>query len=164
VAPHDESDLTHVDDAGRPRMVDVGDKPTTGRTAVAEGFLRMQPETLERLRTHRTPKGDPLVVAQIAGIQGAKRTSDLIPLCHPLPLSHVSVEVEVDETLPGVHVRATTRVEATTGVEMEALTAVTVALLTAYDMLKATDRTMVIEGVRLLKKTGGTRGDYEADA
>jgi len=145
-------------------MVDVGTKPVSERTAMAEGYLRVAGETLERLRQNVTPKGDPLVVAQIAGIQGAKRTSDLIPLCHPLSLTHIEVAVTIDAERPGIRVVATTRVSATTGVEMEALVAVGVALLTAYDMLKAVDRTMVIEGVRLLEKTGGTRGDWKAGA
>jgi cyclic pyranopterin monophosphate synthase len=158
------SGLTHVDADGRPHMVDVGPKPVTERTAVAEGYLRIAADTLERLRSNTTPKGDPLIVAQIAGIQGAKRTSDLIPLCHPLALTHIEVDVSIDADRPGLRVVATTRVSATTGVEMEALVAVNVALLTAYDMLKAVDRTMVIEGVRLLSKTGGTRGDWKAGA
>jgi cyclic pyranopterin monophosphate synthase len=156
--------LTHIDRDGRPRMVDVGDKPTTERIAVAEGFIRMAPETLELIEGSRTPKGDPLVVARIAGIQGAKRTADLIPLCHPLALSHVAVEVEIDRGRPGVRVQATTRVSARTGVEMEALTAVATALLTVYDMLKAADRGMTIEGVRLLRKRGGRSGAWRADA
>jgi cyclic pyranopterin phosphate synthase len=159
-----QAGLTHFDDAGQPRMVDVGSKEVTSRIATAEGYLRVSPGTLAHLQAQTTPKGDPLVVAQIAGIQAAKRTSDLIPLCHPLPLSHVEVVVSVDSGCPGIHVEATTRVAATTGVEMEALTAVCVALLTAYDMLKAIDRTMVIEDVRLLRKTGGASGDWQAGA
>jgi cyclic pyranopterin phosphate synthase len=136
-------------------MVDVGDKAVTAREAVAEGRLVMAQATFEALLEHRTPKGDPLIVAQIAGIQAAKRTSDLIPLCHPLALSRVDVQLEPDASLPGVHAVATARVEARTGVEMEALVAVTVALLTAYDMLKALDRGMHVEGVRVVRKTGG---------
>jgi cyclic pyranopterin monophosphate synthase len=156
--------LTHIDRDGRPRMVDVGEKRTTERTAVAEGYIRMAAETLTLIEGSRAPKGDPLVVARIAGIQGAKRTADLIPLCHPLPLTHIEVDVEVDRGRPGVRVQATARVSARTGVEMEALTAVATALLTVYDMLKAADRGMTIEGVRLLEKSGGRSGNWRADA
>jgi cyclic pyranopterin monophosphate synthase len=153
------SSLTHQDEAGRPRMVDVGGKVESRRAAVAEGVIRMAPAALEALRDGRTPKGDPLLVAQIAGIQAAKRTSDLIPLCHPLPLTSVDVELAPDAELPGVRAIARARVTGRTGVEMEALTAVSVALLTVYDMLKAIDPGMKIDGVRLLEKTGG-RSDY----
>jgi cyclic pyranopterin phosphate synthase len=139
-------------------MVDVSDKAVTSRVAEAEGALIMARATLDALRENRTPKGDPLVVAQIAGTMAAKRTSDLIPLCHPLQLSQVDVHLEPDETLPGVRVTATTRVEAKTGVEMEALVAVSVALLTLYDMLKAIDRGMTIEGIRVTRKSGGKTG------
>ncbi len=156
--------LSHQDEAGRPRMVDVGAKPETEREALAEGFLRMAPATLAALRAGRLPKGDPLLVAQLAGIQGAKRTSELVPLCHPLQLTSVDVSVEPDDGVPGVRVRATARVTARTGVEMEALTAVTVALLTAYDMLKGIDRGMEIRGVRLLRKAGGRTGTWVAEA
>jgi cyclic pyranopterin phosphate synthase len=155
--------LTHQDEAGRPRMVDVGPKAETRRTAVAEGSLRMAAETLRALNENRVPKGDPLVVAQIAGIQAAKRTSELIPLCHPLPLTAVDVQVETDESLPGIRARASAEVHGRTGVEMEALTAVAIALLTAYDMLKALDRSMVIDQVRLLRKEGGRSGTWHAD-
>jgi cyclic pyranopterin phosphate synthase len=155
--------LTHQDPTGRPRMVDVGEKPETRRTAVAEGVVRMQPGTLRALEDGRTSKGDPLAVAQIAGIQGAKRTADLIPLCHPLPLTSVDLELAPDPELPGVRAVATARVTGRTGVEMEALTAVSVALLTVYDMLKAVDRRMHIEGIRLLEKSGGRSGDWSAD-
>ncbi|MFW5946907.1 MAG: cyclic pyranopterin monophosphate synthase MoaC [Gemmatimonadota bacterium] len=147
--------LTHQDETGRARMVDVGAKPETHRTAVAEGFVRMAQATFRALEDGRTPKGDPLLVAQIAGIQGAKRTADLVPLCHPLPLTSVDVELAPDPELPGVRAVARARVTGRTGVEMEALTAVSVALLTVYDMLKALDRDMRIEGIRLLEKTGG---------
>jgi cyclic pyranopterin monophosphate synthase len=147
--------LTHQDETGRPRMVDVGDKAVTAREAAAEGMLLMAQQTFDALQGNRTPKGDPLVVAQIAGIQAAKRTSDLIPLCHPLALSRVDVALEPDASLPGIRAVATARVEARTGVEMEALVAVSVALLTAYDMLKALDKSMRIEGVRVVRKTGG---------
>lgn len=142
-------------------MVDVGGKDVTHREAVASGVLVMAPETLKALEAGRTPKGDPLVVAQIAGIQAAKRTSDLIPLCHPLPLTSVDVVVDVDGSLPGIRVEATARVDAQTGVEMEALTAASVALLAAYDMLKALDRDMRIRDVRLIRKTGGRSGTVE---
>jgi cyclic pyranopterin phosphate synthase len=147
--------LTHQDESGRPRMVDVGDKAVTAREAVAEGTLVMAQATFDALLAHRTPKGDPLIVAQIAGIQAAKRTADLIPLCHPLALSQVDVRLEPDASLPGIRVEATARVDGQTGVEMEALVAVSVALLTAYDMLKALDRGMRLEGVRVVRKTGG---------
>jgi cyclic pyranopterin monophosphate synthase len=155
--------LTHQDETGRPRMVDVGEKAESERVAVAAGRLRMSPATLLALREGRTPKGDPLQVAQIAGIQAAKRTADLIPLCHPLALTQVDVTFELDDALPGVQARAVTRVRARTGVEMEALTAVSVALLTVYDMLKAVDRGMRMEEVRVLRKEGGRSGSWEAE-
>ncbi len=158
----DSPKLTHLDESGRPTMVDVSAKAPTARTAIAEGALRMAPETLEALRAGRTAKGDPLIVARIAGIQAAKRTSDLIPLCHPLPLTSVDVALETDDALPGIRATAAVRVVAATGVEMEALTAVSVALLTAYDMLKAIDRGMRIEGIRLLRKEGGRSGTWTA--
>jgi cyclic pyranopterin phosphate synthase len=159
----DAPKLTHLDEAGTPRMVDVGEKEATLRKATAEGRLIMQPATLAALLQGRGPKGDPLTIAQIAGIQAAKKTADLIPLCHPLPLSGVDVQLVPDQSIPGIKVVATTRVVARTGVEMEALTAVTVALLTAYDMLKAIDREMRIEGVRLLRKSGGRSSDWDID-
>jgi len=152
--------LTHLDAEGRPRMVDVSAKDTTARTAVAEGRIVMAPETLARIREGQTPKGDPLQVAQIAGIMAGKRTADLIPLCHQLPGASVEVELTLDDTLPGVAARATARIAGQTGVEMEALTAVSVALLTVYDMVKAVDRGMRIEGVRLLRKDGGQSGSW----
>lgn len=154
--------LTHVSQ-GRPTMVDVGDKEPTDRVAVAEGSLVMEAETLAAIVAAETPKGDPLTTAVVAGIQAAKRTSDLIPLCHPLPIAKVDVELEPDEALPGLRARATVRVTGRTGVEMEALTAVTMALLTAYDMLKAMDRTMRLEGVRVVRKAGGRSGDWVAE-
>jgi cyclic pyranopterin monophosphate synthase len=157
------AELTHQAEDGRARMVDVGTKPDTERVAVAEGTLRMAAATYTALLEGRTKKGDPLIVSQIAGIQAAKRTSDLIPLCHPLPLTQVDVVVEPDESLPGVRARATARVRGKTGVEMEALTAVSVALLTAYDMLKAIDRDMSIEDVRVLSKEGGRSGSWSRD-
>lgn len=158
----DEPRFTHLDDAGRPRMVDVGGKPATRRIAVAEGRIRTSAETAAAIVDGRTPKGSVLLVAQLAGITGAKRTAELIPLCHPLPISSVEVELAVDPALPGVRARATVRVEGPTGVEMEALTAVSCALLTVYDMCKARDRGMAIEGVRLLRKEGGRSGAWEA--
>ena len=145
-------------------MVDVGAKGESHRVAVAEGVLRMAPATLEAVRAHRLPKGDPLLVAQIAGIQAAKRTAELIPLCHPVPLTAVQLDLELDPGLPGLRARATAEVVGRTGVEMEALTAVSVALLTAYDMLKAIDREMRIDGVRLLEKRGGRSGTWRADS
>jgi cyclic pyranopterin monophosphate synthase len=155
--------LTHQDASGRARMVDVGAKAETERAAVATGMLRMERATLRALRAGQTPKGDPLAVAQIAGVLAAKQTSQLIPLCHGLPLTQADVELEIDESIPGVRAAATARVVARTGVEMEALTAVSVALLTVYDMLKAVDRGMQIEGIRLLRKEGGRSGVWTAD-
>lgn len=144
-------------------MVDVGEKAETERVAEAVGTLIAAAETIEVLERGDAPKGDPLIVAQIAGIQAAKRTSELIPLCHQLPLTRVNVWLEIDPELPGIRVRSEARVVARTGVEMEALTAVAVALLTLYDMLKAIDRTMRIEDVRLTRKSGGRSGDWVAD-
>lgn len=155
-----EFGLTHQTAEGRVRMVDVGAKPETERVAVAEGVLRMDGDTFAALRAGRTPKGDPLLVAQLAGVQAAKRTADLIPLCHPLALTQVDVEVAAEESIPGVRARATVRVRGRTGVEMEALTAVTIALLTAYDMLKSMDRSMSIESIRVAGKAGGRSGDW----
>lgn len=143
-------------------MVDVTRKPPSAREAVAEGRLLLSTLALTALREGGGPKGDPLVVAQIAGIQAAKRTAELVPLCHPLPLSGVDVVVEPSDEPPSVRATATVRVAGRTGVEMEALTAVSVALLTVYDMLKAVDRGMRIEGIRLLRKSGGVRGDWTA--
>jgi len=154
--------LTHMH-RGRPRMVEVGDKDVTAREAVAEGVLVTSAAALDAVRQSTGPKGDPLTVASIAGIQAAKRTAELIPLCHPLPLTGIDVVVEPDDELPGLRARATVRVSGRTGVEMEALTAVTMALLTAYDMLKAVDRTMRIESVRLVRKAGGRSGEWGAD-
>ena len=152
--------LSHVDEGGRARMVDVGGKPETERTAVAEGAVRMSPAAYEQVATHAVAKGDVLTVAEVAGVMAAKRTGELIPLCHPLGLDVATVEVRLVPELPGVKVTATAKVTGRTGVEMEALTAVSVACLTVYDMVKAIDREMVIEGVRLISKTGGTRGDW----
>jgi cyclic pyranopterin monophosphate synthase len=153
------AELTHVDDAGRIRMVDVGTKPVTRRRAVASGFVRMSERAVEALRARRTPKGDPLETCRLAGIMGAKATSTLIPLCHPLQLSHVDVRAALEDR--GVRIEAEATVDARTGVEMEALTAVTVAALTVYDMCKAIDREMVIEEVRLDRKSGGRSGDFD---
>lgn len=156
------SDLTHVDGAGKARMVDVSDKPDSDRTAVARGLVRMKVETLTMIRDNAIKKGDVLSIAEIAGVMGAKRTADLIPLCHPLSLSRVIVELALDEELSAVVVRATVRTTGRTGVEMEALTAVSVACLTIYDMAKAVDRGMHITDIALLEKRGGTHGDYLA--
>ena len=145
--------LTHVDERGRARMVDVGDKPASERTAVAEGTITMSREAYDTIARQEVAKGDVLTVAEVAGVMGAKRTGELIPLCHPLGLDVVQVEAGLDDTLPGVRVRATAKVTARTGVEMKALTAVSVALLTVYDMVKAIDRGMVIGDVRLVSKT-----------
>jgi cyclic pyranopterin monophosphate synthase len=152
--------LTHLDERGRARMVDVGAKPETERTAVAEGAVRMSPEAFEQVAAQAVAKGDVLAVAEVAGTMGAKRAGELIPLCHPLGLDVVQVEARLEPELPGVRVTALAKATGRTGVEMEALTAVAVACLTVYDMVKAVDRGMVIEEVRLLSKTGGTRGDW----
>lgn len=147
--------LTHVDPQGGARMVDVGDKAVTARTAVAEGVVIMSPEAFALVRDNAIGKGDVLTVAKVAGIAGAKKTAELIPLCHPLPLDHVELEVTPDPALPGVRVIARTRVEARTGVEMEALTAVATACLTVFDMVKAADPAMVIGEMRVVEKKGG---------
>lgn len=152
--------LSHVDGQGRARMVDVSGKAVTARTASAEGAVRMSRAAYELVAADGVAKGDVLAVAELAGTMGAKRTGELIPLCHPLGLDSVQVEARLDAELPGVRLVATASVTGRTGVEMEALTAVAVACLTVYDMVKAVDREMVIEGVRLLSKTGGTRGDW----
>jgi cyclic pyranopterin monophosphate synthase len=158
-----EERLTHLDAEGRARMVDVTEKDVTHRRAVAEGRITMAAETLERIVAGDTPKGDVLRTAELAGVMGGKKTSDLIPLCHALPGASVRVFLEVDATLPGVRARAEARVTDRTGVEMEALTAVSVALLTIYDMAKAVDRGMRIEGIRLLEKEGGRSGSWKAE-
>lgn len=154
------NDLTHFDASGHVHMVDVGEKAVSHRVAIAEGWILMQPETLERIREGRHAKGDVLGVARVAGIMGAKKTGDLIPLCHPVGLSRVALELEPGDG--AVHAQATCEVHARTGVEMEALTAVSTALLTVYDMCKAVDRGMRIEGVRLLEKHGGRSGTWRA--
>jgi cyclic pyranopterin phosphate synthase len=156
-------ELTHLDSQGRARMVDVGDKPVTAREAVAEGFITLAAATVRAITSGTVPKGEVLGTARIAGIMAAKRCGELIPLCHPLPVESVEVElilpkVSDAETSPQrLHIRATTKIHAKTGVEMEALTAVSVAALTVYDMCKAIDKTMVISDVRLVSKTGGTK-------
>jgi cyclic pyranopterin phosphate synthase len=155
--------LSHVDEAGRARMVDVGDKAVTVRTAVAEGAIRMSPDAYRLVAERGVTKGDALAVSEVAGTLAAKRTADLIPLCHPVGLDHVEVTATLDESLPGVRIRAAAKAVGRTGVEMEALTAVSVALLTIYDMVKAADRGMEIEKVRLLAKTGGTKGDWRRE-
>ncbi len=155
-------ELTHFDARGQAHMVDVGEKSETQRVAVATGRVSMQPDTLRRIVEGRAAKGDVLGIARIAAIQGAKRTSDLIPLCHPLPLTHVSVEFVIDEAASAVDCVARAETHGRTGVEMEALTAVSVALLTIYDMCKAVDRGMRFDGVRLLEKKGGKSGHWRA--
>jgi cyclic pyranopterin phosphate synthase len=154
--------LTHFDAGGNAHMVDVSDKAVTSRLAVAEGHVRMTAETLALIVENRAAKGDVLAVARLAGIMGAKRTADLIPLCHPLPVTKVALDLVPDAALPGVRVTATVRTTGQTGVEMEALTAVSVACLTVYDMLKAAEKGMEIGGVRLLHKEGGKSGTWDA--
>ena len=156
--------LSHVDEAGRARMVSVAEKPITLRTAVAEGAIRMSADAFRQVVEGAVAKGDVLTVSQVAGMLAAKRTAELIPLCHPLNLDQVAVEATPDAALPGVRVRAVAKAQGRTGVEMEALAAVSVALLTVYDMVKAVDRGMEIEQVRLLEKTGGTHGDWRREA
>ncbi|RMC33689.1 cyclic pyranopterin monophosphate synthase MoaC [Paracoccus alkanivorans] len=153
--------LTHFDKSGQAHMVDVSQKAETAREAVAEGCVVMSPETL-MLAEGGAKKGDVMGVARLAGIMGAKRTSDLIPLCHPLPISKVTLDLRPDPELPGIRVTATVRTTGRTGVEMEALTAVSTACLTIYDMLKAAEKGMRIEGIRLMRKSGGKSGNYEA--
>lgn len=162
--PDKESDqgLTHIDEQGRARMVDVGDKAVTQRIAVAGATVSMLPETLALIRSGDAKKGDVMAVARIAGIQAAKKCSDLIPLCHPLALTAVDVSFDTDEAGSQVHITASCSVSGKTGVEMEALTAASVAALTIYDMCKAVDRGMIISGVRLLRKSGGKSGDWSA--
>jgi cyclic pyranopterin phosphate synthase len=152
--------LTHLDELGRARMVDVGDKPVSERTAIAEGAVRMSREAFELVAAQGVVKGDVLAVAEVAGTMGAKRAGNLIPLCHPLSLDLIQVEARLEPELPGVRITAVAKATGRTGVEMEALTAVAVACLTVYDMVKAVDRGMVIEEVRLVSKTGGTQGDW----
>jgi cyclic pyranopterin phosphate synthase len=153
--------LSHLDAQGNARMVDVGRKADTERMAVAAGEIRMRPETLALIRAGQIMKGDVLTVAQLAGVMAAKRTAELIPLCHPLALTHIDVRLELRDDLPGVAITATVRTTGKTGVEMEALTAVSVAALTVYDMAKAAEKTMVIGSIRLLEKHGGASGDID---
>jgi cyclic pyranopterin phosphate synthase len=155
------SRLTHLDQKGEAHMVDVGGKAETARVAIAEGHVVMQAQTLAIVRDGEAKKGDVLGTARLAGIMAAKRTHELIPLCHPLLLTKISVDLSIDEALPGVRVRAEVGLTGKTGVEMEALTAVSVACLTVYDMVKAVDRAMHIEGVRLVHKSGGKSGSYD---
>jgi len=155
--------LTHFDESGRAHMVDVSDKADSARVAVAEGWVKMSPETLDLVEQGTAKKGDVLGVARLAGIMGSKRTADLIPLCHPLALARVALALEPDRARPGVRIEATVKTTGKTGVEMEALTAVAVAALTVYDMLKAAEKGMVIEDIRLLVKEGGKSGRYEAE-
>jgi len=155
--------LTHLDETGAAHMVDVSAKDVTQRTAVAEGVVTMQAATLELIRSGTAAKGDVIATARIAGIMAAKKTHELIPLCHPIMLSKVTIEIDFDDQLPGMRIRATTKVAERTGVEMEALTAVSVACLTIYDMAKAVDRGMTIGQIRLLEKTGGRSGNWHAD-
>jgi cyclic pyranopterin phosphate synthase len=154
--------LTHLGAEGEAHMVDVGEKAETERSALAEGLVLMKPETLAMILAGNSKKGDVMGTARIAGIMAAKRTHELIPLCHPLLLTKVAVDIEADESLPGLRVRALARVSGKTGVEMEALTAASVACLTIYDMAKAVDRGMTVSGIRLLEKSGGRSGTYRA--
>ncbi|MCK0143280.1 cyclic pyranopterin monophosphate synthase MoaC [Aliiroseovarius sp. F20344] len=159
-----DSPLTHFDADGQAHMVDVSDKAVTDRIALAEGFVKMKPETLALVTSGTAKKGDVLGIARLAGIMGAKKTSDLIPLCHPLPITKVALELEPQPDLPGVRITATVKTGGQTGVEMEALTAVSLACLTVYDMLKAAEKGMEITGIRLLRKEGGKSGTYTVDS
>ncbi len=158
--PASSSRLTHIGEAGEARMVDVSAKPDTTRRAVARGSIRMSRPTLQAIQRNQIQKGDVLAVARVAGIMAAKRTADLIPLCHPLPIHDVQVSVTPDEVLPGLRAEAAVATSGKTGVEMEAITAVAVALVTVYDMAKAMDREMVIGDIRLVAKSGGRSGDF----
>ncbi|MBS0270389.1 MAG: cyclic pyranopterin monophosphate synthase MoaC [Proteobacteria bacterium] len=154
--------LSHINEKGEARMVDVSEKPSTARRAVAEGFVAMQPATLKLVEAGEAHKGDVIGTARIAGIMAAKRTHELIPLCHPLAITKATVDFTLSQSPPGIRVQAEVKVSGQTGVEMEALTAVSVACLTLYDMLKAADKAMTIEGVRLIEKDGGKSGAYRA--
>lgn len=156
------AELTHFDASGQAHMVDVSDKPVTDRVAVAEGWVRMRPETLALVTAGTAKKGDVLGIARLAGIMGAKKTADLIPLCHPLPITKVTLDLTPDAELPGVRITATVKTTGQTGVEMEALTAVSVAALTVHDMLKAVEKSIEIGGIRVVLKDGGKSGRYEA--
>jgi cyclic pyranopterin monophosphate synthase len=151
--------LTHIESTGRARMVDISEKSETDRLAIARGEVRMKPATLDLIREGQVKKGDVLGTAELAGVMAAKRTAELIPLCHPLSLTQIDVQLALDESLPGVQITATVRTTGKTGVEMEALTAVSVAALTVYDMAKAAEKTMRIENIRLVEKHGGRSGD-----
>ena len=157
-------ELSHLDGAGRARMVNVGHKPDTERVAIARGAIAMEIETLELIRAGNLKKGDVFSAAQLAGVMAAKKTAELIPLCHPLPLTHIDLEIKPDEELPGIQITATVRTIGKTGVEMEALTAVSVAALTIYDMAKAVEKTMRIVNIRLVEKHGGMSGDVVNEA
>jgi cyclic pyranopterin phosphate synthase len=158
------SKLSHIDENGQARMVDVSDKPSTARRAIAEGFISMRPETLALVETGQAKKGDVIGAARIAGIMAAKRTHELIPLCHPLAITKATVDFDLSHAPPGIRVTAAVKVSGPTGVEMEALTAVSIACLTLYDMLKAADKSMIIEGVRLLEKEGGKSGAFKSSS
>lgn len=158
------AELTHADSSGQARMVDVSEKPVTARYARATGSIRMKPETLDAIRRNSLAKGDVLSVARIAGVMAAKRTAELIPLCHSLPLSDIQVDLTLDDALPGVHCQATARTTAQTGVEMEAMTAVAISLVTIYDMAKAIDRDMSIGDISLQEKSGGRSGSWKRRA
>ncbi|NJR69955.1 MAG: cyclic pyranopterin monophosphate synthase MoaC [Synechococcales cyanobacterium CRU_2_2] len=157
------ANLTHLDDSGTAHMVDVSRKAVTLREAVAEGFVRMLPETLAAIAAGNTPKGDVISTARLAGIMAAKQTANLIPLCHPLPLKKIGVEIIPDPSLPGYRIEALVRTKSETGVEMEALTAVSIAALTLYDMAKALEKSMTIENIRLIRKLGGKSGNYQRE-
>ena len=157
------SDFTHFNEQGRAKMVDVGEKPVTQRTAVAAGRVLVSDRTFELIKTGGMKKGDVLTVAQIAGVMGAKRTPDIIPMCHPILMDGINLELSLDETRKSVEIRATVSCDGRTGVEMEALTAVSTAALTVYDMCKAVQKNMVITDVRLVSKTGGVHGDYKRE-
>jgi len=154
-----EPRLSHIDESGRARMVDVGAKPVTDRTAIARGEIILKPETVALIREGLMKKGDVLSVAQLAGIMGAKKTAELIPLCHPIPINQAAVELELDDSLPGVKITSILKTTGKTGIEMEALTAVAVAALTVYDMIKAVEKTARITNIRLVEKHGGLSGD-----
>ena len=153
------SKLTHLDESGQARMVDIGNKPDTERVAVARGEVAMRPETLALIQAGQIKKGDVLTVAQLAGVMAAKKTAELIPLCHPIPVNQIVVKLNLDPDLPGVQITASVRTYGKTGAEMEALTAVSVAALTVYDMTKAAEKTMRIQNIRLIEKHGGQSGD-----
>ncbi len=157
------SELTHFDEAGNAHMVDVSEKAITTRTAIAAGFIKMKRETFDLITEGRAKKGDVIGIARLAGIMGAKRTSDLIPLCHPLPITKVTVDLTPAPDLPGLRIEATVKTTGKTGVEMEALTSVTTAALTVYDMVKAAEKTMEITDIRLVMKEGGKSGRFDAE-